>query len=150
MLKKNNKFVIHNMNTEDFFSTENIETRVVNRKLSVTKQKISWMNTKVIKIDKDKPFSIFFKETHSMEEYQEVDIAKPVRGRKCANCFGNLTLLYPNGKLISEKKMADIKSLLKFIPQDARHFYKIGEASNFDDDIDGYGESIDFDIEFQD
>lgn len=137
--KKHNRFVVHVMESEDFLSTEDIEKQITNRKVSIDNSKISWLKTKVIKLDKEKPYSIFLKETHSLEgEYKEIDISRPVRGRKSIKDLGQLKLLYPEGKAISSMKCEDIKSLVRFVPLDAKHFYKIGNVEEFEDDIDGW------------
>lgn len=146
--KKHNPFEVIDMNSEDFFSTQDIEKQITNRKISIDKNKVSWLKTKVIKIEKDKAFSIFLKESHAPEEqYHEINISKISRGRKGAKDFSSLTPLYPDGKEISNKKAADLKTLMRFIPLDARPFFKIGNLQEFDDDIDGFGENLDFEIE---
>lgn len=146
--KKNNPIEVIDMGSEDFFSTQDMEKQITNRKVSVEKNKVSWLKAKVIKIEKSKPFSVFLKDSHDPEApFAEIDISKSSRGRKSLRDFPPLTLLYPEGKEISTKKAEDIKSLMKFIPSDARLFYKIGTVQDFDDDIDGFGQNLDFEVE---
>ncbi|XP_050309753.1 uncharacterized protein LOC126745792 isoform X1 [Anthonomus grandis grandis] len=147
--KTNNKFVVQQMECNDFFSIEDIEKKITNRKLSVKSKKISWLKTKAIRLIKEKHFSIFFKYDHSEDNcFQEVDISKTTRGKKTNHPkFEDLKRLYPNGKPISSKKAADIKSLLRFIPTDAKVFYKVDAIKDFLDDIDGFSEDVDFEVE---
>nr|CAI5856082.1 unnamed protein product [Callosobruchus analis] len=137
-----------NYGSRRLFSTEDIEKSISNRKKSTQKEKISWLKTKVIKLGKDKPFSIFLKETHDQDEqYKEIDISKQVQGRKSSKELNNLKALYPTGKAMFQKKAEDIKTLMRFIPLDARPFYKIVNVIDFEDDIDGYGQYLDFEVE---
>ncbi|CAH0561752.1 unnamed protein product [Brassicogethes aeneus] len=107
--KKHNPIEVIDMKSEDFFSIQDIEKHISNRKISVDKTTVSWLKTKIIEIQKDKPFSIFLKESQASESrYQEVDISKVSRGRKIVKDFSPLTPLYPDGKEISNKKAEDI------------------------------------------
>ncbi|XP_050509244.1 uncharacterized protein LOC126886381 [Diabrotica virgifera virgifera] len=148
--KKTNKFVINLMESQDFYSTEDLEKNIINRKLSTQKEKISWLKTKIIKLEKSKPFSIFLCESHSSSElmFKEIDISKTVRRQNPLSFNpGNLKVLYPNGKAISKEKWNDIKSLFQFLPKAALQFYKIKNLKDFEDDIEGFGSLPDFDLD---
>lgn len=62
----------------------------------------------------------------------------------------DLPILYPDGRELSEAKIKDLKELLKLIPADAKPFYSflrnIG-SNNFVDDTEGFGNTIDFEID---
>nr|CAI5837459.1 unnamed protein product [Callosobruchus analis] len=137
--KKQNKFVINLMEPGDFYSTGNLEKQISNRKCSIDKEKVSWLRTKIIKLEKSAPNSVFLCESHSPTEsnFKEIDISKPARGKKrTAIDPQKLEILYPNGKAVSKQKWDDIKSLLKFVPKDAFEFYKIQNIENFEDDLE--------------
>nr|CAH7715803.1 unnamed protein product [Callosobruchus chinensis] len=138
------------MEPDDFYSTGDLEKQITNRKCSTDKEKVSWLRTKIIKLEKSKPNYVFLCESHSPTEsnFKEIDISKPVRGKKkTAIDPQNLQLLYPNGKAVSKQKWDDIKSLLKFVPKDALEFYKVQNIENFQDDLKGFGPIADFDVE---
>nr|CAI5829041.1 unnamed protein product [Callosobruchus analis] len=148
--KKQNKFVINLMEPGDFYSTGNLEKQISNRKCSIDKEKVSWLRTKIIKLEKSAPNSVFLCESHSPTEsnFKEIDISKPARGKKrTAIDPQKLEILYPNGKAVSKQKWDDIKSLLKFVPKDAFEFYKIQNIENFEDDLEGFGPIADFEVE---
>lgn len=147
--KKQNKFVINLMESDDFYSTEDIEKQISNRKMTINKEKVSWLKTKIIKLEKSKPNSIFLCESHSPEEnyFKEINISKSTRGKQIHIDPQKLKVLYPEGRAISQKKWDDIKTLLKFLPKDAIEFYKIKNIENFQDDIEGFGSNTDFDFE---
>ena len=44
------------MTKDDFFGTSNIEKLVTNRKIYNNNEKVSWLNTRVIKLSKEYPF----------------------------------------------------------------------------------------------
>lgn len=58
--------------------------------------------------------------------------------------------LYPTGKVISDKKLADIKSLMPLVPMDARSFYENLQSRAFEDDVEGFGRTVDFEVEEED
>ncbi|XP_030751319.1 uncharacterized protein LOC115878842 [Sitophilus oryzae] len=122
--KKHNKFIINLMEPDDFYSTENLENQILNRKMTINKEKVNWLKTKIIKLEKSKPDSIFFCESHSSEDnnFKELNIAKSVRSKKNSLNPQKLKVLYPRGKPISKKKWDDIKTLLKFLPKDTIEF----------------------------
>ena len=141
------KFVVVEMKKEDFLGTSKLEQLITNRKIDTTGNKVSWLETRVIKLSKDCPFSIFVKYTHKVEEeYKEINIRKRAKGRPNTNSnfYSELFELYPNGKEISTKKLADIKSLMTLVPNDVKDFYRNLIAADFEDDVDGFGENIDF------
>lgn len=87
--KTRNKFVVQQMKCDDFFSIEDIAKKIINRKLSVDNEKVNWLKAKVIRFIKEKPFSIFFKYTHTEgNDFQEVDISKTTKGRKSISLPG--------------------------------------------------------------
>nr|CAI5842393.1 unnamed protein product [Callosobruchus analis]CAI5856336.1 unnamed protein product [Callosobruchus analis] len=138
------------MEPGDFYSTGNLEKQISNRKCSIDKEKVSWLRTKIIKLEKSAPNSVFLCESHSPTEsnFKEIDISKPARGKKrTAIDPQKLEILYPNGKAVSKQKWDDIKSLLKFVPKDAFEFYKIQNIENFEDDLEGFGPIADFEVE---
>ncbi|CAB3241842.1 unnamed protein product [Arctia plantaginis] len=85
------------------------------------------------------------------EEPQVIDISKGRKGRKQKPNFDlDLPILYATGRELSTAKIKDLKELLKLIPTDAKGSYsclKNAASSDFIDDTDGLGNSVDYDIE---
>lgn len=150
--RKKNPLIVHRMNRCDFVGTSKMEEIITNRKKDVNKTPVSWLKTRVIEIKKANPFSIFMK-TSLEGQHVEVNIQKQMkRGRPTTfNSFKELEIpLWPNGKPISEKKLEDLKSLMKFIPNDAKAPYRnLFTSEEIEDDIDGFDGALDFDIENQ-
>lgn len=112
----------------------------------------------MIKLEKNKPYSIFFKENHDENpeaqengDYKEVLIHKVQKGRRTQD-FGEskLDILWPDGKEISNKKLNDLKALMPFIPKDVKDFYKGLRGIDFEDDLEGFGPEVDFEVEESD
>ena len=57
---KKKKFVVYKMTKDDFFGTSNIEKLVTNRKIYNNNEKVSWLNTRVIKVKQRVPFFNFY------------------------------------------------------------------------------------------
>lgn len=149
--KKKNPLKVIKMNKEDFVSSENLEKKITNRKVSVSGDKINWLATRQIKLCRSNPFSIFMNNTLSVDNFIEVNIEKRGRGRQSATVFPAeilLTQLWPDGREINKLKLEDIKSIMHLIPADAHVFYSnlIGN-SVINEDVGGYNEALDFEIE---
>lgn len=81
-------------------------------------------------------------------DFQIVNIQK--RGKPI--CFKEVCLekLWPDGQTLSKEKINYLKDLLKFIPRDAQEHYSFLEnvmQGDFLDDVDGFGECLDFELE---
>lgn len=142
----NNKFEVNRMSSEDFFSVKKMEALITNRKKDINKQKINWMGTHEILLDKLHPTIIKMRRKLD-DDFQSVDIAK-ANGTdfKCVE----LDQLWPNGRPLSQAKLDDLKELLQLVPKKYKHFYSFLDVTptrDFDDDIDGFGEEIDFEVE---
>lgn len=143
-----NKFQVNRLSSDDFFSVQKLEELIVNRKMDVNKQKINWMETHEILLEKSHPNIIKMKRKFK-DEFQSVDIAK--RGTNVID-FESVELdrLWPNGRPLSKAKLEDLKEMMELVPDKYKYFYEFlldCTAHNFDDDIDGFGEGIDFDPE---
>lgn len=143
------KFEVTRMKSTDFFTTAEIEKQINNRKTDINKQKVSWLRSREIFIEKIKPYSICFKENFEDDTYVEIDIKKKQVGRPNTKTFkDNFLPMWPDGKEISAPKLKDIKSIMHLIPQDCKYFYRnLQSREGLEDDIDGFSGSPDFDLD---
>lgn len=85
------------------------------------------------------------------DDAKNIDISKGGKGRKKPIDFeSTLPLLHPEGRELSTEKIKDLKDILKLIPSDAKPFYiflKTARSGAYVDDVDGFGSSVDFDVE---
>lgn len=109
---------------------------------------MSWLKTREIYLDKEKPFSIFFKQNFEDESYVEVDIRKKQAGRPSVKAFIDLLPMWLDSKKISTLKLQDIRSIMHLIPQDCKDFYKnLQGEEGLEHDVDGFTGLPDFEIE---
>lgn len=128
--KSEPNFQVTVMQGNDFLSSSNLHSLIVNRKKNKEKEKINWFGFRSILYDKDKPFQIDFK--YADDKTQTISIAKKKIGPDAlAQC--DMTCLFPNGRAISDKKYTDIMLLLKYIPHEHHDFFK---NIKFDDSED--------------
>ncbi len=141
-----NQFEVNRMAPEDFLSVKNIEELITNRKTDINKQKINWMQTHEILLDKRHPTTIKMRKRLD-DEFQIVDLAK-----SNGTDFDGVELdqLWPDGRPISQAKKNDLIELLELVPDKHKHrfsFLGIVPTHEFEDDIDGFGEEIDFELD---
>lgn len=144
-----NKFTVNRMSGGDFFSVKNLEKEITNRKVDINKKKINWLETHEIVLEKSQPGIIKMKKKID-GEFQCVNIEK--RGGNISD-FGkiDLDLLWPDGKALSKEKIENLKEILKLVPEEHKQFYSFLDlvtTGDFEDDIDGFGETTDFVLEF--
>ncbi|CAB3252770.1 unnamed protein product [Arctia plantaginis] len=94
-------------------------------------------------------FSLFMR--YSLDDsFVEVDLKKNCRGRQRFISKSLMQMLWPDGKMIPQAKLNDIKSLMHLIPRDAQAFYKKLTGDNsIEDDVDGISGEPDFEIEVE-
>ncbi|KAL4083711.1 hypothetical protein QTP88_029027 [Uroleucon formosanum] len=151
--KKKNPLMVIQMNDEDFVSSEMLEKKSTNRKVSVSGDKINWLQVRRIKLCRNQPFSLLMSTTLLDENFLKINIEKRGRGRISNDILFPsetlLTKLWPNGKEINQAKLDDIKSIMHLIPADAQEFYThfTGNSIINLEDVNGFNENLDFDIE---
>lgn len=140
--KSEPRFVVQKMAQENFVASTTLEQSITNRKNTIEKEKVSWLNIRWIRLEKGQPKIIKFKTTHQDDtSFLEIDVTKKSRGRQ--GKFGNipLDLLYPNGRKIEKKKLGNLHELLGYIPPIYHDFYLNINADEDDVEDNGlYGE----------
>ena len=133
--KREPKFTVTEMDSDDFFECETLTDIIVNRKVDKNKNKISWLDTRSILYKKDQLFDIII--TDDNNKRQVIDIQKRNVSKEK---FTNSTLchLYPFGREISKKKYDDLMQLIDYIPAEHRQFFRDlkYENSSEDEDLD--------------
>lgn len=145
--RNENKFEVIRMKSEDFFSVEELEQLITNRKVDINKNKINWFHTHEILIDKHLPNLIKMRKKIG-GDFQTVNIAK---AKTQLDLIGvELEHLWPNGRPLSKDKVNDLKEMLELVDDEDKPFYDFLQnvsTNDFDDDVEGYGETIDFELE---
>lgn len=145
--RKENKFEVIRMSSEDFFSVKKLEEIITNRKVDIQKKKISWLDTHEIFLDKAHPNLIKMRKQIS-GDFQTVDLAKAKLNMDIESI--DLDPLWPKGRPLSKDKVKDLKEMISLVDDEDKSFYDFLDTvatEEFADDIDGHGESIDFEPE---
>jgi len=148
--RSRNKFVVTRMDRQDFVSTSSLEQCTVNRKVDSAGNIVSWLHAREIHLTKEKPNHFYMSTTFDANDRVEVDVGKRSR-RHHQSLFmkrlsqGSLEKLYPQLKPIALAKLADLKSLMDFIPKSCHSFYgSLASPDDVQDDVDMFGISPDF------
>lgn len=146
--RKKIKFQVTRMVSTEFYSNAKLEQQINNLKFDINKKKISWLQTREIFLDREKPFSLYMKNNFNDEQYVKVDIRKKHAGRPAF--FKDMLIpMWPTGKKISAPKLQDIKSIMHLIPFDCKPFYKnLYSDETLEDYIDSFNGSPDFGVEY--
>ena len=142
-------FQVVEMFKEDFLSTKELEKTITNRKVTVDKLKLNWLNMRQIQVRRSDPASLFFRDTFDeVEPWKEINIKR--RGKNVADVIQ--TPLHNAPKCITAAKKKDILSLLELVPPRHHQFYRdLNDKENGrDDDVQGLPAVLDFDLEFSD
>lgn len=144
-------FIVTPMAQEDFFGTEKLEKLIVNRKKGTDVTKINWLAFREIKIEKNEPLKFYVK-TDFDGTYTTMDLErKAVKGRQKNSLKGSLINMWMNGKAIAAPKLKDLKSVMHLIPSDAKRFYtSLTGSTEIEDDLEGFGVPLDFEVEEED
>lgn len=149
--RQQNKFCVNRMLPEEFLSVKNLTDNTTNRKKDSNKEKVSWMSTHEIILEKSEPLKIKMKK-HMNAEIQTINIEKKGCDKKKFK-KKKLGQLWPKGRPLSKEKVKDLKSMMFLVDEEDMHFYdflKKVTSREFIDDVEGYGEAVDFDVEIED
>lgn len=116
-------FIIHELQHEDFESTDQLYNAITNREKTIDGLNVNWMNMSWIRLERKKPFQMQFKYKFNEKQFKVVNFEK--RGNKLKSLFEVITKKqYERERGISEIKKKDLIELLKFIPPEYHDFYK--------------------------
>ena len=110
------------MKSEDFVSIKSLKLHIVNCKINTHKQPVNWLDIRWIRVTKDQPFHFSYKYSHNALE--AVDLSRKTKGRPVDMGRISLPNLYDSPRMINEKKLDDLFSLLDFIPPVHHSFYQ--------------------------
>ena len=70
------------MKPEDFVSPKALTKLIVNRKKTVTNEKVEWLKIRWIRVSSDNPLQFSCRYTHNtLEEWKVVDVKRKTKGR---------------------------------------------------------------------
>lgn len=133
--KKEPKFVVTEMKKTDFYSSESLEKLIVNRKNTISGDKINWFKFQKIIYEQENPFLLKIIEYGVVNTVRTISLQK----RGTVNVIGQtLKYMYRDGRSITKAKYDDLQQLLKNFPEQYRSFYRSLSHVN-DGSIEDYG-----------
>lgn len=117
------------MESEDFFSSKQLEELIVNRKESIDGKEIAWKRFQSIALDRNNPFVMRIKE-YCPNDSEFISVSLQNEDSNAQLPETNLTHLFEGCREISLEKFNDLKSVLKYIPQEYHDFYNSIKHSN--------------------
>ena len=127
--KTRNPFIVYEMKNIDFKDPVFMKKWIVNRKKDSSGEKVSWLNIKWMRFEKDTPFTMYNKKTLQKDfDFNEVSMArfKPTRRRPnpIIGDICELPELYSSSRAIHPKTYEYILELLDYVPPIHHLFYK--------------------------
>lgn len=124
--KKTNPFPVTVMNREEFLSTKKLEDSICNRKTNTEGAKVNWLNIKWLRYCKNKPNSIFYKETLQDDfPFYEIDIKKPTSKGRPPNLYNIIQdPLYSQRRPVKAVKKKHMFDLLPYIPPTYHPYFR--------------------------
>lgn len=118
------------MQENDFVSTAELESLIVNRKKNSEGVKINWFNFRSLVYRKTEPFILNVICSDGKEQHIYIK-KKTITEENLALC--DIATLYPGGRAIAKKKFDDLMQLLKFVPPEHHNFYNDLKCDNEED-----------------
>lgn len=132
------KFMVSEMNNQEFFYTANLERNMSKRKTNIEKNCVNWLKMQWIRLQKESPYEIMYKETlQDMVEFDVLNIKQTGRkGRPLALKNVPYIRLYPTKRPVGGLKKQDMIDLLPFIPS-VHHafFFSLNTSNAVEEDI---------------
>ena len=90
--RRANAFHVEEMERDNFVSLASLKENIVNRKVTLKKQKVDWLSIRWIQVIKDKPFAFKYHcSLNSLEQWKVVDVKRKrqraamfITTRKCS------------------------------------------------------------------
>ena len=124
--KKNGlPFTVHELDYSNFYDLKQLQEQWgTNFNVDTAGKTICWNGIKVMKFDKEKPFSFFFKSSYKQTDFIEVNVRKHKKKLLKPNDI-KIHKLYSKRLDLAENKKKDLKDLLakNLIPQFYSDFY---------------------------
>ena len=112
---KKNKFEVVQMEKYEFKSIVPLQNLLISRKKSETGDNVEWLKIKQMRFKRAAPGVMEYKYSHNpLVEFSSVNFNRRLKGRPAHLKNVELPVLYPRGRLLSEMKLKDLKSLLKY------------------------------------
>ncbi len=122
--RRNNPFMLTKMGREDFKSVAKLENCITRRKKNENNSAVNWLKIQWIRILKDQPYTLFYKETLNEDiTFSKLNLKAARSGRRHSLANVSQDVLYPRGRPVTEAKKKDMLDLLPYIPPVKHDFF---------------------------
>lgn len=115
--KQGKPYLVNNIKYTDILDWKTFSNNFGNFIKNTDGEKVYWSNIKMLRITKDDPNTIYYKNTFDTDTFKQINISKK-------NDDDILTSAYIDRPKITYKKKEDLLSLLKHVPIDHHDFFK--------------------------
>lgn len=137
--RRKKKFIISQMSSDEFLSTELLEKTITRRKVNTRKFLVNWLKIQWIRVEESCPFEIKYKETlQEIMDFEVLDITPSKRKGRPMLSLNAVPeeKLYSSERPVSTLKKQDMLDLLKFIPPVYHDFFNnLKTTENQDDEV---------------
>lgn len=75
--RKKNLLILHEMRKYNFYSTKQLDTKIINMKVTTDNKKVNWLQICQIKMSASEPYLLYVKLNDFYSCYLTIDIKKP-------------------------------------------------------------------------
>lgn len=123
--RRSKKFMLVQMQQEDFLNTDSLHNAITKRKKNASGAAVNWLSIQWLMYKKEKPFTIFYKETLNEDiPFEEIDIRPTKEGRPRLLKNIEQAPMYSGPRIMNHLKKRDMLSLLKYIPPIHHTFFE--------------------------
>ena len=129
--RKHNTFLVHEMKSEDFYSTKPLEEAILKRTKNTDGETVNWLNICWIRFLRNAPYKLFYKTSMEKDSQFKTLNLSPKRGRP--SNFGKIVLssLYEKTRPVTKEKYKDMMDLLPYVPLIHHEYFKNLHYLNF-------------------
>ena len=115
--RKSKPYKVNEMATEEFYDFHDLSQNVGNNfSVNVKGEKVIWNNIQILKVSKDSPGIIFYKNAYNSEAFEEIKVQTVKHGRPSLSAINgvyNLKPAYQKPPTISDKTKSHLMELCK-------------------------------------
>lgn len=132
-----NAFSLTVLDKDDFNSTKALERSITKRKQNTDGAPASWLKMQWIRVQKNHPYTIFYKETLTEDEpFCKLNVKSAKVGRPPSLANVEMEPLYTTARPVTKEKRKDMQDLLTYIPPVHHAFFQnLTVMEDADDDI---------------
>lgn len=133
--RRNKPFHVSKMYQQDFKSTKNLQNTITKRKKNTDNQPVSWLKMQWIRVVKEEPYTLYYKETLQEDfPFSALNLKPSKVGRPLSLGLASTPNLYQRPRPVTHAKKKDMFDLLPYIPPIYHDFFQNLSVNNSNDE----------------